>query len=339
MHFDLRPPGHLVPFRRRGQQRALLSFREHLRGPLPGRAVDPLPRPLRAPDQPPRPGVGQVGELLPGEEADLHEIHPGLHPPLVLRGTDPGRISAEPPRLGVLQPAAVPHRVHRISPGHDRFQVIRDEDPENTPEKYPRLLTARDHLLCRLGERQVRKAVPGEHRGEHQRPQQPPPALMRDHPQIPEIDLQLLARLAVIHPDRDARPAAGEPAPLDREPVQRPVRDTGALTGQQLADPGDRQPGLHPLADLLLQRHQQLPRIPVPVRPRRADRAQHRTHKLLAQLPLTAITDQPRRNRSPDIPPRRLHVHPGALSRWPRPRPRQPRPQHLLNLNHRNLPV
>ena len=162
---------------------------------------------------------------------------------------------------------------------------------------------------------------------------------MRDHPQIPEIGLQLRARLPVIHPHRHAGPAAGEPAALHREPVQRPVRDIGPLPGQQLTDPGDRQPGLHPLSDPLLQRHQPIPRIPVPVRPRRTDRAQHRAQQLLAQLPLTAITNQPRRHRNPDIAARRLHVHPAALSRRPRSRPRQPRPQHLLNLNHRNLPV
>ena len=40
MHLDLRPPRHLVPFRRRRQQRAGLGIGEHLRGPLPGRAVD-----------------------------------------------------------------------------------------------------------------------------------------------------------------------------------------------------------------------------------------------------------------------------------------------------------
>src|SRR5260370_741983 len=112
-------------------------------------------------------------------------------PPLAMRGADPGRIGVKTPGLGVLQPGPVPHRVHRIRPGHDRLQVIRDDDLENAAEERPRLLTARDHLLHRLGERQVDEAVPGEHRSEHQPPHQPPPALTRHHPQAPEVPLQL----------------------------------------------------------------------------------------------------------------------------------------------------
>ena len=238
------------------------------------------------------------------------------------------------PGLGVLQPGTVPHRVHRIGPDHNRFQVIRDNNLKDAPEERPRLLAARDHLLHRLGERQVDEAVPGEHRGEHQRPQQPPPALIRDHPQVPEIDLQLRARLPVIHPHRHTGPATGEPAALHREPVQRPVRNTSPLPRQQLTDLGDRHAALHPRADPLPLRHQQLPGIPVPVRPRRPDRDHHRTQQLRGQLTLAAITDQSRRHRSSDIPTRRLNVHPATPSRRPHPRPRQPRPQHLSNLDH-----
>ena len=63
-------------------------------------------------------------------------------------------------------------------------------------------------------------------------------------PQVPEIDLQLAARRPVI--DRRGHLAAARPAPLGREPVQRPLRHHHPLAGQQDPDLDHRHPGLDP---------------------------------------------------------------------------------------------
>jgi hypothetical protein len=53
--------------------------------------------------------IGDARELLAGEEAALHELHPGLDPPFVLRRADPGGVGDQAAGLHVLQP----FRFHR----------------------------------------------------------------------------------------------------------------------------------------------------------------------------------------------------------------------------------
>ena len=75
--------------------------------------------------------IGDARELLPGEEAALGELHPGLHPPLILRRANPGRVGGQAPGLHVLQPLPVPSRVQPVRLIHHRLQVVRFFAHEN----------------------------------------------------------------------------------------------------------------------------------------------------------------------------------------------------------------
>jgi hypothetical protein len=295
-------------------------------GPDPGPVIGP---PLR---------VIEVQELLPGEEAPLSEEHAGLDPALVLRGADPRRVRGDPAGLGVLQPLPVPPRLQPVRPVDHGLQVVGDEDGEDPAEELPGRLAARDHRLRRLPERQVDIAVPGEHGREHQRVQLPPPVPVGDHPEIPEVDLDFPAGLAVVDRHRDLRAARGIAALFRREPGQRPVRHRGPRSLQELTDLHQRQVIPDPPGDVLFPLLQQLPRLPVPGRAGRADRRDHHPDQLIGQLPFPAVTGQARLLRGRDIACRRLNVH----LRPPRGRalalPRQPRTQDLSHFCHQDLP-
>ena len=164
---------------------------------------------------------------------------------------DPGRVGDETPRLGVLQPFAGQPRVRPRPPlATTGLMLSGTTTAEHAGEERPGLLAPGDDLLQRHRERQVHEHVPGKARGEHQRLQLAPPAVpRRDQPQIPEIDLQLTARRPVIN--RRGHLATRRPAPLGREPVQRPLRHHHALPGQQDPDLHHRHAALDPRRDLL----------------------------------------------------------------------------------------
>lgn len=159
--------------------------------------------------------------------------------------------------------------------------------------------------------------------------------------QLGEVELALHARLAV--DDADRARADPEPAPLDREPVQRPVRHLDTLAGQQLLDLPDAQcvPAIaaaHPGADLLLVAEQDLPRRAVPVRPRRPDRVDHLPDQLIGDRLHAGVADQAGSLGRSDVPTGRLAVHPRPLGDLPQPVPFQPGSEHLTDLNHADLP-
>ena len=206
MHFDLRPPRHLVAFPRRGQQRAPARPRRtparaaagSCRGPAPARCTHQISAGSR---------VGQAGEASPAKKLTCTNFTPASTRPLS-RGADPGRIGTKPRAWEYSSQV----RFHTgftasalITTGFRLSGTITLKTPRRTPTppRSPRSPPPPS------GRTSSRRTVPGEHRGEHQRPQQPPPALIRDHPQVPEIDLQLRARLPVIHPHR--HPAAAGP--------------------------------------------------------------------------------------------------------------------------------
>ena len=82
---------------------------------------------------------------------------------------------------------------------------------------------------------------------------------------------------------------------------------------------------------------QPLPRLPVPGRAGRADRTRHHPDQVVGQLAFPAIAVQAGFLRGPDIPGRRLHVHPRAGRRRTLAQPRQPRTQDLFHLCHQDL--
>ena len=135
LHLGLAPRRHPVRLGGRGQQRRRLQLREHLRGTAAGGAVHPHPRPVPAPVLRPVLRVGDAGELLPGEEADLHELHAVFDPPLILRGADPGRVADQAAGLRVLQPLPIPPRLQPAGLVHHRLEVAGDEHLEHAAKK------------------------------------------------------------------------------------------------------------------------------------------------------------------------------------------------------------
>jgi hypothetical protein len=96
--------------------------------------------------------VGEIDELLAGEERVQDERDGSLHPGLVLGVAHPGRVDVEPPRLGVLDKGLVQPRIDRVGAVHDRRQVVRDDSAEDPTEERPRRLGALDHRLGGLAE-------------------------------------------------------------------------------------------------------------------------------------------------------------------------------------------
>ena len=164
----------------------------------------------------------------------------------------------------------------------------------------------------------------------------PPGHRVAQQAQIAEVELAFRARFAIGDPHRGCRLA--EPAPLHTEPVQRPVRHHDTLPLQQHPDLDDRQARLHACLDLAVAALQLLPPQAVAPRPRRPDRLRDLADQLITQLPRPAVTIQPGRHRGIHIPAGGLAVHPRLLSHPAQPRPGQPRPQHLTDLSHGNLP-
>ena len=127
--------------------------------------------------------------------------------------------------------------------------------------------------------------------------------------------------------------------------MQRPVRHPDPLAGQQLLDLHDSQRiqagvlvAFDPRGDLLLVAQQQLPGGAVPVRPRGPDRLDHRTDELIGDRLRPGVAGQASGLGSGDVTAGGLAVHPRPLSDLPHPVPLQPRPQHLTDLDHADLP-
>ncbi len=126
-------------------------------------------------------------------------------------------------------------------------------------------------------------------------------------PHPTEIDLQLVARIAVRHPDRD-RPTPGMPAHLRRIALHRPLRDRHPPPGQQPMHLHRRQPLIQPRLHLHMISGQGPPRLTVTVNAMRTDRLEDRPQEPVIQLPLTTLTGQTQPDRGVDITPHGLAV-------------------------------
>ena len=165
----------------------------------------------------------------------------------------------------------------------------------------------------------------------------PPGHRIIEQAQVAEVQLAFGPRLAIGDPHL-RRGGTAVTAALGAEPVQRPVRHRDALPLQQHPDLDDRQALLDPRLDLLAAGLQALPRLAVPARAGRADGLGDLADQLAGQLPRPAVAGQPRRHRRLDIPAGGLAIHPSLRGHRPQPRPGQPRPEHLTDLCHSNLP-
>jgi hypothetical protein len=126
-----------------------------------------------------------------------------------------------------------------------------------------------------------------------------------------EIDLQLIARCAVIHPDRRAPPAPADIAHLQRIAMQRPLRHHHTTTRQQLVRLAHRQLIVpQPALDELMMGDQQPPRATAPIDAMRAHRLHHRSDELIGELPLALLAAQTQLDRSSHVAADRLAVHP-----------------------------
>jgi hypothetical protein len=301
--------------------------------------VDALPGGLVAPFLRPGLGLGQVNELLAGEEVPADILDTALDSGLVLGVPDPGGIGGKPAVLGIIQPTDGEPRVHRVGVGHDRRGVIRHQHPEHATEKPPRRLAPLNDRGQGLGEGQPHEQVPRADRGEDQRVGYPAAARARviDQAHPGEVNLTLHPRLAVRDPHRGAATPA-EPAPLDTKPVHRAVGHQHTPPGQQISDLDHGQVLADPLADLLPLGLQRLPSVAVTTGAGRTHRRHHLADHLIGQLPHTAATHHPGRLGGGHIAAGRLTIHPRLLRHRAQPGTTQPRPQHLTHLSHRDLP-
>ena len=137
---------------------SLLLEGEQLGRTALGRAVDPHARPDAAPGLSPALGVGQVDELLAGEERVAHEGHDALDPGLVGGLSHPGRVDEEATVLGVLDEGLVEAGLEVVGLIDDARHVVGDDDLEDPAEEGPGRLEAGDDNLCRLGEAEPHEA-------------------------------------------------------------------------------------------------------------------------------------------------------------------------------------
>ena len=187
----------------------------------------------------PHPAVGQVDELLSGEEVVLHVVDDPFDPWLVGRGGHPGGVDDEAAGLGVLHEGVVDPRRGVLGRDDDRLHVVGDDDGEDAAEVAPGGLEAPDHLFGGLEERRPDELVAAE-AGREDQPVAHPPALpVGERAQAAEVDLELVPRRRVAHPDGDGAPPG--PAALDGEAGQRPGRDHHPTAGEQDPDLGDGQ--------------------------------------------------------------------------------------------------
>jgi hypothetical protein len=165
----------------------------------------------------------------------------------------------------------------------------------------------------------------------------PPAHRVEQQAQVAEVELAFGSRLAVGDPHR-CRGGAAITAAFGAEPVQRPVgnHDTAAL--QQHPDLDDRQAPLDPPLDLGVAGLQLLPPQPVPARPHRADHLRDLADQLISQLSRAAVAGQPGLHRRLDIPAGGLTIHPRLRGHPAQTCTGQPRPEHLTDLVHGNLP-
>ena len=303
--------------------------------------MDAHPGPLTAPRLSPPLRVGEIDEGLAGEEALAHERHHPLHPGLVLRGAHPGRVDHEPAGLRVLDERLVQARLERVGPLDDRLHVVGDHRGEHAAEEHPRRFAAVDHIADRLTERQPHEAVARHDRREDQRMTHPAAAgrPVGHQPEPAEVDLALVARLAVVHPHRRAPPAPPDVAHLQRVTVQRALRHHDPASAEELMGLAHRELVLlQPALDELMVGDQQPPRVTPAIRAVRAHNLHHRADEPVGELLLTAVADQTPLNRGGHVAADRLAVQPRQPLRRPDPLAPQPQPQHFTNLVHTNLP-
>jgi hypothetical protein len=307
--FDMAVPGDLRGGEHRDRERRVrcrpeqrrLLLSEHLGRASPGAAMDAHAGDLRAPVFGAGAAVGQVEEVLAGEEVPAHVLHRALDAGLVLRVANPSGVDHEASRLGVLAERVVEPRVERVGLVHDRLEVVGNDHREHPTEERPRGVEPGDHLVEGLAVGREHEQVPRVDRGEDQPVGDPPGAARQvgHQPESAEVDLQLHPRVAV--GDRHRRAAPPEPELGDREAMQRAIGHRHPAALKQHMGLGQRQALLDPGVDLLAVRRDRLPGRAGAPRAVRAHRRDHCAQQLVAELAGPVVAVQPSGLGSLDI--------------------------------------
>ena len=298
-----------------------------------------LPGLLVAPHDGPHPRLVERREPLAGEAVVADVRHRALHAGLVRGAPHAGGIDDEAPRLRVLEEGDHDAGLERIGRGDERARVIRNHDAKHAAVEAPGRLARLDRARRRLPEARIDEAVAGHARREDPRAEAPAPSaligLERRHP--PRVEVDLLARCAVGY--RDRRRAAAEAEHRGRKAVQRRRRDQHALPGEQPADFGEPQSGSEALGDEVPVRLTLLPARAVRPLAAAAQRRQDRRHPLVAEGRGVHPGRQPTPLARPQVAPHGLRVEPEPARDLLAPRPGEPLPEHLRDLDHRDLPI
>ncbi len=303
--------------------------------------MHPHPRRGQTPGDRPAAAVGQIDERLTRVEAVTHEGNRPLHPRLVGRGADPGRVDHEPSGLGVLDERLIQAGIDPVGGGHRGRHVVGDHHLEHPTEKRPRRLTAVDERLDRLVERQPHEGVPRIHGGEDQRPTHPAAAGCRVEEQahLAEVDLQLHPRLAVGDAHRRASHGPADTELFEGVTVQCPLRNLDATAGQQPVGLDHRQPLVdQPRLELVVMGPQDVPAGAVAVGAVRADQLAHLADQPVCQLSFVAVADQPGLGPGRHVTLDRLAVHQRQPGHGPFALAPHPQAQDFSDLMHLNLP-
>ena len=134
MHLDAGEDRHVVGLGRR-EQHAGLALGEHLSWACLDTAVNAQPSALSAPPLRPGLGIGQVHELLTGEEVPANILDTALDSGLVLGVPNPGGVGGKPAVLGIIQPTGGEARVHHRLASATIGDMLSGINTQNTPPK------------------------------------------------------------------------------------------------------------------------------------------------------------------------------------------------------------
>jgi hypothetical protein len=241
--------------------------------------------------------------------------------------------------LRVLDERLVQPGLQRVGGIDDRGQVVGDHRAEHATEEHPRRFEPDDHRLGGLPVTQPHEAVPAVTGREDERVRDPVASAHRigDQAHATEVDLQLVARLAVRHPHRRC-PATAAATHLEHIALHRPARDHHTPAAQQIMDLHCGEIRLHPLGDLIVVGGQQPPRLTAAVDPMGTHRLDHHADQHVGQLLLATVPNQPGRLTGGHVAADRLAVQPHQPLDRPDALASQPQPQNLSHLEHANLP-
>jgi hypothetical protein len=268
-----------------------------------------------------------------------HVGHTALDAGLVLRPADARRIDDEAAGLRILEEGRDDARLQRIRLEDDDGRVVRDEDAEDAAVKRPRRLARLDGARRGLAHAGVDEAVARDAGREDPRAEAPPSSggvgLEVRHPA--GVERELLAGRAVGHGDRRGRPSDAEHR--RRKAVEGRRRDRHALPQEEAANLRQSHPGAQARLDdaaMLLAR--------VPARPVRAlgggpQRDEDRGDALLGERHRHHPGAQATALGRAQVPAHSLRVEPEPPRDLLAAGAGEPLPEHLCDLDHRDLPI